>query len=159
MINEKKLEQIKQVSKMFLRDNPEQKRHHELSDLINETVIVLLEGYRGNKIDGDTKFAVLHAAERLSRVECQEMTGHDFLAEEGSSPSGRRNTEDDFVQAIEIREWIDTTLDGEQATIVKLLMRGHSQEDVANCFSITQQAISDKLKAIQELAKEDFDVN
>ncbi len=159
MINETKMKSIGNVAKGFLRDNPEQKRHYELADLLNETVLVLLEGYRGNKIEGDTKFAVMHAAERLSRVECQEITGHDWASEEGSSPSGRRNTEDDFVQQAEVNDWLNTKLSGEQATIVKLLLRGETQAEVASYLGITQQAISLKMKEIQELAKEDFDVN
>jgi hypothetical protein len=159
MITNEKLDSVTMMAKMFLRDNPEQKRHYDVTDLTNETVLVLLEGYRGNKIEGDTKFAVMHAAERLSRVECQEMTGHDFVSNEGSSPSGRRNTEDDFVQQAEVNDWLNTKLNGEQATIVKLLIRGETQAEIAGYLGVSSSSISVKLKEIQELAKEDFDVN
>jgi hypothetical protein len=159
MIDQNKLDRVAQVAKTFLNDHPEQRRQFELEDLINETVGVLLEGYRGNKVEGETKFAVYHAAERLSRVECQEMTGHDFSTSEGSSPSGRRNTEDDFVQQLEIDDWRANKLDGYQNDIVTLLLAGHNQEDIARRLGVAQQTISRRVAEIQELAKEDFDVN
>jgi hypothetical protein len=159
MLDQTKLDQINQVSKMFLSDNPEQLRHYSLDDLINETVLVYLEGYGGNKTDGDTKYAVSHAAERLSRVKCEEMTGHDFTADEGSAPSGRRNTEDDYVSQLEVDDWVETKLDDDQQFIVRHLLQGYSQVDIASKVGVSQQAISLRVAAIQEIVKGGFDVN
>ena len=159
MIDDRKQNSIEQVAKMFLGDNPEQSRHYSLEDLVNETVLVLLEGYRGNKLEGDTKFAVYAAAERLSRVECQEMTGHDFISDEGSSPSGRRNTEDDYVSQLEVDDWMDSKLDDTQHFIVKRLLEGRTQFEIGQSLRIAQQTVSDRIAEIQELVKEDFDVN
>ncbi len=159
MLDATKLEQINQVAKMFLADNPEQLRHYSADDLVNETVLVLLEGYGGNKAEGETKYAVSHAAERLSRVECQEMTGHDFTADEGSAPSGRRNTEDDYVSQLEVDDWVEAKLDPDQQFIVKHLLEGYTQEDIAAKVGLSQQAVSLRVAAIQEIVKEDFDVN
>jgi len=159
MLDDTKLEKINQVAKLFLADNPEQLRHYSLDDLVNETVLVYLEGYGGNKAEGETKFAVSHAAERLSRVECQEMTGHDFTADEGSAPSGRRNTEDDYVSQIEVDDWIETKLDGDQQYIVKHLMEGYTHEDIAAKVGLARRTITDRVAVIQEIVKEEFDVN
>ncbi len=159
MLDQTKLNQIDQVAKMFLSDNPEQLRHYSLDDLTNETVLVYLEGYGGNKIDGETKYAVSHAAERLSRVNCQEMTGHDFTADEGAFPSGRRNTDDDYVNQMEIDDWVETKLDPDQRFIVEHLMQGYTHADIAAKVGLARQTITDRVAAIQEIVKEDFDVN
>lgn len=159
MLDQNKLDRINQVSKIFLSDNPEQLRNYSLDDLINETVLVYLEGYRGNKTDGDTKYAVSHAAERLSRVECKEMTGHDFTADEGSAPSGRRNTEDDYVSQLEVDDWLETKLDDDQQFIVRHLLQGHTHEEIAAKVGLDRSTITRRVAAIQEIVKEDFDVN
>ena len=159
MLNEKQLHRVGASVTLYMANKPDKSPEWK-DDLTQETILVLLEGYGGAKIEGDIIYAVQMAAARLGwSSSCSEDTGHDFTIEEGNSPSGRRNTEDDFVQQAEIRDWIDTKLDGEQASIVKLLMRGETQEDVAAYFNVTQQAISLKLKAIQKLTREDFDVN
>ena len=159
MLDQNKLDRIEQVAQMFLSANPEQLRHYSIDDLVNETVLVYLEGYRGNKIDGETKYAVSHAAERLSRVECQEMTGHDFTADEGSFPSGRRNTEDDFVNQMEIDDWIEDKLDPDQQFIVRRLLAGYTHAEIGAEVGLARQTITDRVAAIQEIVKEDFDVN
>ncbi len=159
MLDATKLEQINQVAKMFLADNPEQLRHYSADDLVNETVLVLLEGYGGNKADGETKYAVSHAAERLSRVECRELTGHDFTADEGSAPSGRRNTEDDYVSQLEVDDWVAAKLDPDQQFIVEHLMQGYTHDDIAAKVGLARRTITDRVAAIQEIVKEDFDVN
>ena len=159
MLDQNKLDRINQVSRIFLSDNPEQLRNYSLDDLINETVLVYLEGYRGNKTDGDTKYAVSHAAERLSRVECKEMTGHDFTADEGSTPSGRRNTEDDYVSQLEVDDWVETKLDDDQQFIVKHLLQGYTHSEIGGKIGLARQTITDRVAAIQEIVKEDFDVN
>ena len=159
MLDQNKLDRINQVSRIFLSDNPEQLRNYSLDDLINETVLVYLEGYRGNKTDGETKYAVSHAAERLSRVECKEMTGHDFTADEGSAPSGRRNTEDDYVSQLEVDDWVETKLDDDQQFIVRHLLQGYTQEDIAAKVGLSQPTIHRAIKVIQEIVRGDFDVN
>ena len=159
MLDQTKLNQINQVAKLFLSDNPEQLRHYSLDDLTNETVLVYLEGYGGNKTDGDTKYAVSHAAERLSRVNCQEMTCHDFTADEGASPSGRRNTEDDYVSQLEVDDWVETKLDPDQQFIVQHLLEGYTHDDIAAKVGLARRTITDRVAAIQEIVKEDFDVN
>jgi len=159
MLDASKLEKINQVAKLFLADNPEQLRHYSLDDLVNETVLVYLEGYGGNKAEGETKFAVSHAAERLSRVECQEMTGHDFTADEGSVPSGRRNTDDDYVSQLEVDDWIETKLDEDQQYIVKHLMQGCTHADIAAKVGLARRTITDRVAVIQQMVKEDYDVN
>ena len=144
MLDATKIEKINQVAKMFLADNPEQLRHYSADDLVNETVLVLLEGYRGNKAEGETKFAVSHAAERLSRVECQEMTGHDFTAD---------------VSQLEVDDWVEAKLDPDQQYIVKHLLEGYTHADIAAKVGLARQTITDRVAAIQEIVKEDFDVN
>ncbi len=144
---------------MFLSDNPEQLRNYSLGDLINETVLVYLEGYGGHRVEGETKYAVSHAAERLSRVECQEMTGHDFVADEGSTPSGRRNTEDDYVSQLEVDDWVSAKLDPDQQFIVKHLLEGYTHADIGAKVGLARQTITDRVAAIQEIVKEDFNVN
>jgi hypothetical protein len=159
MLNEKQLLGVEASVTLYMA-NKINKAPEWKEDLTQETVLVLLEGYGGAKIEGDMRYAVQMAATRMGwSSSCTEKTGHDFNIEEGKAPSGRRNTEDDFVQQAEIRDWIEGKLDGEQASIVKLLMLGYTQEEVAAYFGLDQSAISRKLKAIQKLTKEDFDVN
>ena len=159
MINAERLSLIEQAAKMYIRDNPGQLQNYELEDLVNETVCVLLEGYAGQKIEGDAKFSVRNAAYRLGQVECQEMTGHDFTADEGAAPSGRRNTEDDYVSQLEVDDWVETKLDPDQQFIVKHLLAGYTQEDIAAKVGVSQPTVHRLIAAIQEIAKEDFDVN
>jgi DNA-directed RNA polymerase specialized sigma24 family protein len=159
MIDTERLSLIEQAAKMYIKDNPTQLKNYDLMDLVNETVCVLLEGYAGQKIDGNARFSVKHAAERLSRVECQEMTGHDFTADEGSAPSGRRNTEDDYVSQIEVDDWIKTKLDPDQQYIVKHLMEGYTHEDIAAKVGFDRSTITRRIAVIQKIVKEDFDVN
>lgn len=159
MINEERLSLIEQAAKMYLRSNPEQLRNYELSDLVNETVVVLLEGYAGQKVDGDATYSVRHAAYRLGQNECQEMTGHDFTADEGSTPSGRRNTEDDYVSQLEVDDWVEAKLDPDQQFIVKHLLEGYTHDDIAAKVGLDRSSITRRVAAIQEIAKEDFDVN
>ncbi len=159
MIDQNKLNQIERCTDMFLSLHPDQLRHYESCDLVNEAVLVLLEGHRGNKIEGETMYAVYHAAERLRRLGINEMTGHDFSAEEGSVPSGRRNTEDDFVQQMEVDDWRATNLNGYQNDIVSMLLSGHSQNDIARRLGVSQTTVHRRIEEIQEIARESFDVN
>ncbi len=159
MINNERLSLIEQAAKMYIRDNPGQLQNYELADLVNETVCLLLEGYAGQKIDGNAMFSVKNAAYRLGQVECQEMTGHDFTADEGATPSGRRNTDDDYASQLEVDDWVEAKLDLDQQFIVKHLLEGYTQEDIAAKVGLSQQAVSLRVAAIQEIAKEDFDVN
>ena len=159
VINEERISLIEQAAKMYLRNNPEQLRNYELSDLINETVAVLLEGYAGQKVDGDATYSVKHAAYRLGQNECQELTGHDFTADEGSTPSGRRNTDDDYVSQLEVDDWVEAKLDQDQQFIVKHLVEGYTHEEIAAKVGLARRTITDRVAAIQEIVKEDFNVN
>ena len=159
MINDEKIQQITQAAKSFLWRHPTVSRQYEVSDLVNEGVLIILEGYGGHNLDFAPMYVVQHAAERLQRVDCKELTGHDFSIEEGSVPSGRRNTEDDFVQQTEIDDWVSETLTPMQATIVQLLLIGATRREIAGKLGLAHSTVTDKIKAIQELAKEDFDVN
>ena len=159
MINDERLSLIEQAAKMYIRDNPGQLQNYELADLVNETVCLLLEGYAGQKIDGNAMFSVKNAAYRLGQVECQEMTGHDFTADEGATPSGRRNTDDDYVSQMEIDDWVETKLDPDQQFIVEHLLQGYTHDDIAAKVGLARRTITDRVAAIQEIAKEDFDVN
>ena len=159
MISQDRISLIEQAAKMYLRDNPEQLRNYELSDLVNETVAVLLEGYAGQKVDGDSTYSVKHAAYRLGQNECCEMTGHDFTADEGSAPSGRRNTEDDYVSQLEVDDWVETKLDDDQQFIVKHLLQGYTHGDIAAKVGLDRSTITRQVAAIQDIVKGDFDVN
>ncbi len=129
-------------------------------DLTQETYLVLLEGYGGAKVEGKVYFAVQMASARLGFTNaCDESTGHDFSIEEGKAPSGRRNTEDDHVEQLEIDDWREAKLSGHQNEIVSLLLEGRSQDDIARRLGVSQQTISLRIKEIQEIVKEDFNVN
>ena len=158
-MNNHDLERISKVVSIYMASHPSQAAQYEAADLVNETVLVLLEGYGGSKIEGDLKYTVLHAAERLARVDLKEKTGHDFTYEEGSSPSGRRNTEDDFVQQIEIDDWVASTLTQDQQFIVSHLVDGFTQDDIAAKVGVSSSTIQRAVEEIREIAKEHFDVN
>ena len=158
-MNNQDLERISNVVSLYMSSHPAQATQYEASDLVNETVLVLLEGYGGSKIEGDLKYTVLHAAERLSRLDLKEKTGHDFSYEEGSSPSGRRNTEDDFVQQIEIDDWVATELTQDQQFVVSHLVGGFTQDDIAAKVGVSSSTIQRTIDEIREIAKEHFDVN
>ena len=158
-MNDTDIEMITKLSHAHIQSHPAQAKHYECGDLVNETVLVLLEGYSGCKLDGKLSFAVRHASERLARVELKEKTGHDFSYEEGSSPSGRRNTEDDFAQQIEIDDWVASTLTQDQQFVVSHLVGGFTQDDIAAKVGVSSSTIQRTIDEIREIAKEHFDVN
>ena len=158
-MNNKDIEMITNLSTAFMQTHPAQAKHYDIGDLVNETVLVLLEGYCGCKLDGKLSYAVSHAAERLARVELKEKTGHDFTYEEGSSPSGRRNTEDDFVQQMDIDDWVQTELTQDQQFVVRHLVDGFTQDDIAAKVGVSRSTIKRTIDEIREIAKEHFDVN
>jgi RNA polymerase sigma factor (sigma-70 family) len=158
-MNNHDLERIGKVVSIYMASHPAQATQYEAADLVNETVLVLLEGYGGAKLDGDLQYSVLMAARRLARVDLKEKTGHDFTYEEGSSPSGRRNTEDDFVQQIEIDDWVASTLTQDQQFIVSHLVDGFTQDDIAAKVGVSSSTIQRAVEEIREIAKEHFDVN
>ena len=158
-MNNHDLERIGKVVSVYMASHPAQATQYEAADLVNETVLVLLEGYGGAKLDGDLQYSVLMAARRLARVDLKEKTGHDFTYEEGSSPSGRRNTEDDFVQQIEIDDWVASTLTQDQQFIVSHLVDGYTQDDIAAKVGVSSSTIQRAVEEIREIAKEHFDVN
>ena len=158
-MNNHDLERIGKVVSIYMASHPAQATQYEAADLVNETVLILLEGYGGAKLDGDLQYAVLMAARRLARVNLKEKTGHDFTYEEGSSPSGRRNTEDDFVQQMDIDDWIRMELTQDQQFIVKHLVAGHTQEDIAAKVGVSSSTIQRAVEEIREITKEHFDVN
>ena len=158
-MNNNDLERIGKVVSIYMASHPAQATQYEAADLVNETVLILLEGYGGAKLDGDLQYSVLMAARRLARVDLKEKTGHDFSCEEGSSPSGRRNTEDDFAQQIEIDDWVASTLTQDQQFIVSHLVDGFTQDDIAAKVGVSSSTIQRAVEEIREIAKEHFDVN
>ena len=158
-MNNHDLERIGKVVSIYMASHPAQATQYEAADLVNETVLILLEGYGGAKLDGDLQYSVLMAARRLARVNLKEKTGHDFTYEEGSSPSGRRNTEDDFVQQMDIDDWIQTELTQDQQFIVNHLVSGHTQDDIAAKVGVSSSTIQRAVEEIREITKEHFDVN
>ena len=158
-MNNHDLERIGKVVSIYMASHPAQATQYEAADLVNETVLILLEGYGGAKLDGDLQYSVLMAARRLARVDLKEKTGHDFSYEEGSSPSGRRNTEDDFVQQMDIDDWIQTELTQDQQFIVNHLVANFTQDDIAAKVGVSSSTIQRAVEEIREIAKEHFDVN
>ena len=158
-MNNHDLERIGKVVSIYMASHPAQATQYEAADLVNETVLILLEGYGGAKLDGDLQYSVLMAARRLARVNLKEKTGHDFTYEEGSSPSGRRNTEDDFVQQMDIDDWVASTLTQDQQFIVNHLVSGHTQDDIAAKVGVSSSTIQRAVEEIREITKEHFDVN
>jgi len=158
-MNNHDLERIGKVVSIYMASHPAQATQYEAADLVNETVLILLEGYGGAKLDGDLQYSVLMAARRLARVDLKEKTGHDFSYEEGSSPSGRRNTEDDFVQQMEIDDWIQTELTQDQQFVVNHLVSGHTQDEIAAKVGVSSSTIQRAVEEIREITKEHFDVN
>ena len=160
MFTEDQMQDVEASVSQYLHATKMQPMQDWRDDLTQETYLVLLEGYGGARVEGKVYFAVQMAAARLGYSNaCEEDTGHDFSAEEGSVPSGRRNTEDDFVQQMEVDDWRDNKLNGYQNDIVSLLLEGHSQEDIARRLGVSQQTISRRVVEIREIAKESFDVN
>ena len=158
-MNNHDLERIGKVVSTYMASHPAQATQYEAADLVNETVLILLEGYGGAKLDGDLQYSVLMAARRLARLDLKEKTGHDFSYEEGSSPSGRRNTEDDFTQQIEIDDWVASTLTQDQQFVVSHLVGGFTQDDIAAKVGVSSSTIQRTIDEIREIAKEHFDVN
>ena len=158
-MNNHDLERIGKVVSIYMASHPAQATQYEAADLVNETVLILLEGYGGAKLDGDLQYSVLMAARRLARVNLKEKTGHDFTYEEGSSPSGRRNTEDDFVQQMDIDDWVASTLTQDQQFIVNHLVAGFTQDDIAAKVGVSSSTIQRAVEEIREITKEHFDVN
>ncbi len=158
-MNNHDLERIGKVVSIYMASHPAQATQYEAADLVNETVLILLEGYGGAKLDGDLQYSVLMAARRLARVNLKEKTGHDFTYEEGSSPSGRRNTEDDFVQQMDIDDWIQTELTQDQQFVVNHLVSGHTQDEIAAKVGVSSSTIQRAVEEIREITKEHFDVN
>ena len=158
-MNNHDLERIGKVVSIYMASHPAQATQYEAADLVNETVLILLEGYGGAKLDGDLQYAVLMAARRLARVNLKEKTGHDFTHEEGSSPSGRRNTEDDFVQQMDIDDWVQTELTQDQQFVVRHLVAGFTQDDIAAKVGVSSSTIQRAVEEIREITKEHFDVN
>ena len=158
-MNNHDLERIGKVVSIYMASHPAQATQYEAADLVNETVLILLEGYGGAKLDGDLQYSVLMAARRLARVNLKEKTGHDFTYEEGSSPSGRRNTEDDFVQQMDIDDWVASTLTQDQQFVVNHLVSGHTQDDIAAKVGVSSSTIQRAVEEIREITKEHFDVN
>ena len=158
-MNNHDLERIGKVVSIYMASHPAQATQYEAADLVNETVLIQLEGYGASRLDGDLQYSVLMAARRLARVDLKEKTGHDFTYEEGSSPSGRRNTEDDFAQQIEIDDWVASTLTQDQQFIVSHLVGGFTQDDIAAKVGVSSSTIQRAVEEIREIAKEHFDVN
>lgn len=158
-MNNHDLERIGKVVSIYMASHPAQATQYEAADLVNETVLILLLAYGGAKLDGDLQYAVLMAARRLARVDLKEKTGHDFSYEEGSSPSGRRNTEDDFVQQMEIDDWIQTELTQDQQFVVNHLVSGHTQDEIAAKVGVSSSTIQRAVEEIREITREHFDVN
>ncbi len=124
-------------------------------DLRQETVVVVLEGKAV-----DYYFAVQKAARNIGyKNECDEFTGHKFSVDEGSAPSGRRNTEDDYVEQLEIDDWVDSRLSDDQKFIAQQLTKGFTQSEIALEVGVSQQAISLAIKSIRKIVEADFDVN
>jgi hypothetical protein len=160
MFNEETIREIEAAVALYLAATKMRASKDWRDDLTQETCCVLLEGYGGAKVEGKLMFAVQMAATRMGfSNSCQEMTGHDFVTDEGSSPSGRRNTEDDYVSQLEVDDWMDSKLDDTQHFIVKSLLEGHKQFEIGLSLGIAQQTVSDRITEIQEIVKEDFDVN
>ena len=160
MINEMQIEQVEAAVTLYLSATKTKPTKDWRDDLTQETHLVLLEGYGGAKIEGKLYFAVQMAAARLGFSNgCDEMTGHDFTVDEGATPSGRRNTDDDYVNQMEIDDWVEAKLDPDQRFIVKHLLEGYTHADIAAKVGLARQTITDRVAAIQEIVKEDFDVN
>lgn len=130
-------------------------------DLLQEAALIIMQGHRGIKEEGDKYYAAQMAAERISRgmIEKVESTGHevDFLA--GDSPTGRRNRSSDFTEEVDNQDWIETKLDKEQQAIVHCLLEGWTHGDVAHEMAVDRSTATRKIQKIQEIAKGTYDVN
>ena len=133
---------------------------HELNELVNEGVLILLEGYAGCE-DGKLYFVIQNAVERLSRglPELKNATGFEMDQVSGTSPSGVRNTDQDFVEQVEVDDWIETKLDKEQQAIVHCLIEGWTHGDIAHEMEVDRSTVTRKIQKIQEIAGADFNVN
>lgn len=160
MFTEERLEFIRNAANKFMADNPTQKRNYDVDDLVNESVLATLEGYAGLKVDGDPRFAVKHAAARLSRVECKEQTTHSFPVEDGVKLNSRPDEGEDYIAELEIDDWIETILDEEEQFMVNHLRQGFSQSDIAAMLGVSAVTVSERVKALRvKMIKGGFNVN
>ena len=157
-ISTQSYEQLQQCAQSWITLNGDR---FEADELANEGALIILEGYSGVKEDGDKKFAIQKAAERLSRglPELDDATGFEMDQVTGTSPSGVRNTDQDFIEQVEVDDWIETKLDKEQQAIVHCLLEGWTHGDIAHEMEVDRSTVTRKLKKIQYIAGADFDVN
>ncbi len=134
--------------------NPEWK-----DDLLQETVLVLLEGYGGVKIDGNKYFAVQMAATRLGyKSSCVEETDFDFTDEEAGTP--RVSATPDSIAEIDLDDWMAVHLTLEEMVIAKMLVQEFTQTEIADALGVTQQKVSLLLKIVRlKIMKGGFNVN
>jgi len=153
-INEERLLRINQLATSFMNANPTQLQNFEVDDLVNEAVCALLEGYQGLKIDGDLSFAVSKAAQRLSGVECKEVTNVDGVYVKADFSSNHHE------QELELEDWIETILDSDEQWLVRNLSDGYSQKDLAAMAGVSTSTISEKVKELRtKMVKGGFNVN
>ena len=157
-ISNEKIEHLERAAKKWISRHGNQ---HELGDLLNESVLVILENYAGCTAEGRSDFTVQYAVERLSRglPELKNATGFEMDQVSGTSPSGVRNTDEDFVEQVEVDDWIEVELDLEQQAIVHCLIEGWTHGDIAHEMEVDRSTVTRKIQKIQEIAKETYDVN
>ncbi len=154
MITQDRLDRIELVAMKYLSNNPSQLRNYEVGDLVNETVLALLEGYQGLKIEGDISYAVSKAATRLSGVECKELTGSEDADTRIDHASNHHE------QELELDDWIETILDSDEQWLARNLSDGYSQEDLASIAGVSTSTISAKVKELRiKMVKGGFNVN
>ena len=103
-ITEEVMSDVKVLVNRFVRVNTTVDQSPEFrEDLLNETFLVLLEGYGGAKIDGEKYFAVQMAAKRLGwKSASDEKTGVDLSTESNYRVMGNsgQNHEQDVEKVI-----------------------------------------------------------
>ena len=60
---------------------------------------------------------------------------------------------------MDIDDWVQTELTQDQQFIVRHLVSGHTQDDIAAKVGVSSSTIQRAVEEIREIAKENFDVN
>jgi len=146
-------ETVKEVEKLVTRylvnnksvadQSPEWKE-----DLLQETILVLLQGYRGVKVDGNKYFAVQTAATRLGyQSACSEATDFDFSDEGVGVP--RVSPSPDPEADVDLKDWMVVNLDMDELLAASMKMQNYTQGDIAETLGVSQQRVSEIIKNVR----------
>ena len=117
-------------------------------DLLQETILVLLEGYGGVKVEGNKYFAVQMAATRLGyQSACQETTDFNFSDESAGVP--RVSPSPDPEADVDLKDWMVVNLEIDELLAASMKMQNYTQHDIAETLGVSQQKVSEIIKNVR----------